>query len=206
MNNSPAYILLSSFEDAISSARVKRAATVCGLPYKLSEADKIATIETHNKMRRIEGATGMLEMVSRVPILLLYLKPRRAHTHTRTHVYRHTHTHACRHTRKYKHTPAHARARACERAPTPARAPARSHALRSIYLSSFRFAYGHSRGTVDAVNNITLILENISNKFKACTWSFIRGMSCFLHHLKDQYAIHNYIAGGRLHVSILLLL
>ena len=37
---------------------------VCGLPYDLSEGDKKAVLEVHNRVRRQEGSSNMKQLVN----------------------------------------------------------------------------------------------------------------------------------------------
>ena len=49
---------------AALSRRRREAQEVCGMDYNLSEANKKLSVDAHNTMRRREGASDMLKVVS----------------------------------------------------------------------------------------------------------------------------------------------
>ena len=55
--------------DGDASSRIRRAITgnispVCGKVYKFNRSQKLAAVRTHNRMRRREGASDMIRLVS----------------------------------------------------------------------------------------------------------------------------------------------
>ena len=55
---------MSLREGGDQTSRNRRDVEVCGLPYDLSEGDKKAVLEVHNRVRRQEGSSNMKQLVN----------------------------------------------------------------------------------------------------------------------------------------------